>query len=202
LEAHVTDVYVAERTDAEISEIALAARDLFGFGNQSCPDLIQALENELPKYLPQFALLPVPDGSLGYNKVARASYNPHKIEIVNSGYKRLCECDPEARFDVAHELGHFFLHYDGTHSLPKYRSIGNVSYIKRPAMSGEVQADKFGREFLLPGHVAVQFGSWEEMTNWCKVPARIAQEAFRIHGQRTIRAIPDQLKDLLNELGR
>jgi hypothetical protein len=94
------DLYVTERSDAEIDEIALAVREIFGFGNQCCPNILSALENELPKHLPQFALIPVADDSLGAGKIAKASFNPHKIEIVNSGYKRLRACDPQARFDI------------------------------------------------------------------------------------------------------
>lgn len=197
-----SDVYVDERSDSDICNVAVAARDLFGFGNQFCPDLAQALENELPKYLPQFAFLPVPDGSWGPGKLARASYNPHKIEIANSGYKRLCEGDAEARFDVAHELEHFFLHYGGDLSLPKYRSVGNVSYLKQPKLSSETQADKFGRHFLVPSYVVEQFSSWEQITEWCKVPGWVAQEAFRLHGRRRVRNIPDALKGILEELNR
>jgi hypothetical protein len=78
------DVYTSERPEQEIRELGHAFRDLFGFGNQVCPDIVHALENELPRYLPQFALVPVRDGSLGAGRAANASYNPHRIEIENS----------------------------------------------------------------------------------------------------------------------
>lgn len=195
-----SDIPVKERSLASIAEIAGAFRDLFGFGNQQCPDLLWAVENELSRYIPQFAVVPVRDGSIGSNRCAEATFNPHRIKIEDSGYKRLREYDPNARDDLGHELGHFALHYDGERSLSKYRTMGNIVYVKNAGMSAEKQADFFSLNLLAPANVVADFATWEEVAHWCKVPAHVAKEAIRRYGRRLPVQIPDSLKTILRDL--
>jgi len=195
-----SDLYVKERTRSEITDIALAVRDIFGFGNQCCPDILTAIENVLPRYLPQFALIPVKDGSIGEGKIAEAIFNPHSIRIENSGYRGLSNGEPSPRSDLGHELGHIFLHYDGKKSLPKYRSVRNVVFVKIQSMSGENQADIFDLNFLVPQHVVCEFDNPVDIAEWCKVPLEMAQEAFRLYGLNSRRKIHPTLQDIIDQI--
>jgi hypothetical protein len=67
-------------------------------------------------------------------------------------------------------------------------------------MSGEVQANKFARGLLSPAHVVCEYDSWEEIALWCKIPDEIAQEAYRLHGRRMLRPVPEKLKSIFDQL--
>ena len=150
--------------------------------------------------MPQFALIPVKDGSLTRGKIAEASFNPHRIRIENSGYRGLRNGEPSPRSDLGHELGHIFLHYDGEKSLPKYRSVGNVVYVKKQDMSAEKQADIFTSNFLAPQHVVCDFDNPVDLTEWCKIPMEMAQEAFRHYGSKSDRKIHPALQEIIDQI--
>lgn len=194
------DIYVSERTEEEITRIALAVRGMLEFDNQCCPDLIFAVENYLPKVIPQFALIPVRDDYLGEGRRAVTKFHPPRIEITNTGYKELRGNGLESRFDIVHELGHLFLHHDGSASLYKYRSAGNVIHVRRASMSGERQADIFGREVLLPQHIVRFHDTVDEIVQFCRVPVRFAQEAFTKYGATRPIVVPDELRSIINRM--
>lgn len=84
------------------------------------------------------------EGAEAYSRV-----NPNRIFCRRSISKGLRTNDPHARFIIAHELGHQFLHRG---SSPKPRMVdGNrtLNFIP-PEESAENQADTFARALLLP----------------------------------------------------
>ena len=195
------DIYVRTRTDDEIAGLALSMRTVLGVPNEApAPDVLLSLENELPRYIEQFALLPVADGSLGRGRPARASFRPPKIEIENSSYVRLSLGQAQARFDAAHELGHLILHNDGPATLAKNRTAGNIVYVARSDMSGEKQADQFSAEFLAPQHIVRLCGSWEEVAEWCLIPPTWAKDVFRRYGENRRVVLPTSLQDKFRKL--
>jgi len=75
------------------------------------------------------------------------------IELPSASYKRLEKGDPQARFTVAHEFGHAYIHGRGQ-SFGAFPSRENVMFARRadlkPYEDPEWQANAFGAAVLMP----------------------------------------------------
>lgn len=72
------------------------------------------------------------------------NYGTKKLILVNYN-----DCDARQRFSIAHELAHYFLHYNGTAYFAN-RSINGVS------SKEEKEADTFAAELLMPNKLVRQ----------------------------------------------
>lgn len=192
----MTDVYVSGLSRRDIESVSLAWRDALGVGQQWAPDLVDILENTLPKLWPDFSLIQRPDeemeGIEGYT-----AFSPPLIALPDSGYIQLIARKPRARWTAAHELGHLFLHEATT----KHRDTDSVAnaIIDRAYNSAEWQANRFASEFLMPEHVVSEFSSPEEIARNCQVSLQAAR--FRYEEIRPERAkkMPDLVLRYLEE---
>ena len=77
-----------------------------------------------------------------------------------------------SRFTIAHELGHFFLGHDLTHS--KYN--GKKAFSKKP--KEEEQADRFAMRLLSPACILKELDlhTPEEIATYCNIPLSVATE--------------------------
>jgi Zn-dependent peptidase ImmA (M78 family) len=100
-----------------------------------------------------------PDHAMGDNEAYSATSEGH-IACRRSISSGLRFGDPHARYVIAHELGHFFLHRGGA---PKARKIGGniaLSFINEDE-SAEIQAWKFARA-LFVSRADLQTGETDE----------------------------------------
>lgn len=111
--------------------------------------LIEVIEHVLPRLMPEFILdvREMNDMKREYGNGTLAMTTPMsvRLELREDVYEELHRHDGRARFTVAHELGHMFLHrsetgfarFDRSASMPLYES-------------SEWQADRFAAELLMP----------------------------------------------------
>lgn len=146
-----TDHFVSKGlTQRKIAELAAAYRTYLGVPQETNLDIIDILEFRLPKQDPDFELVILKDSDIDCR--AYTSTIEKKIVLSESVYEAACEGDPEARFDIAHEIGHYIMHFGTAATLNKNYSIDKYEP-KFPGMnsteSAESQADIFARHFLV-----------------------------------------------------
>lgn len=134
--------------DHEIEEVAeQVRRRLPSWDEPAQPiwSLLDAFANQVVGGL-EIAILP--DSAMGRAKAFK-SEDGRKLNIRSSVAQLAQSNTTEARFDIAHELGHLTLHRD---QIPMFRMIdGNLKQPKLPPHeSSEHQANIFARAFLLP----------------------------------------------------
>jgi Zn-dependent peptidase ImmA (M78 family) len=170
------DYKAPPRSTKDIEALTIAWRDALGINDQWAPDMVRLLENDLPKYVPQFALIVRADREME-DAEAYTEFNPPHIAVRSSVYHLASKFDGRGRMTFAHELGHLVMHVsDG----PRPRA---VDQLKTPSgirlyESAEWQARKFASLFLLPEHIARQFSSIRALSEGCKVSYQAAEIRF------------------------
>jgi Zn-dependent peptidase ImmA (M78 family) len=99
----------------------------------------------------------------------------------------------------AHELGHLVMHPGAV----KLRSEGTRRSTTpiRIFESAEWQARKFAAQFLVPDHVAIQFGSARELAECCKISDQAAQIRFNETAPlRAAKPLPDCVQQTIDAL--
>jgi hypothetical protein len=107
---------------------------------------------------------------------AYVSIKARKLFISNEIAFRASLNEEEARFIIAHEIGHMHLHSDDLH-LFSNQSYSASSWASDEEQT-EWQADTFGEIFLAPDHIAVQYSSIEELSVSCALPICIAEKIW------------------------
>ncbi len=131
---------VPPRTTKSIRDIAHGIRDALGLTGALFPiaRVLEALQiNE------QLELIIVEDDELGEN-YAVAYPEKRVIKVRNTVYERAVAGDGFARFTLAHELGHMFLH-KGVAAYARSKEDGS----HKTYCDSEWQADKFAQELLI-----------------------------------------------------
>jgi Zn-dependent peptidase ImmA (M78 family) len=171
----IEDFIVSPMSAKNIELKALAWRDALGVSEQWAPNVIELIENQLPKLFPHFALLVHGDSEMG-DAEAYTQFNPPVITVRKSVYSLAEKNDGRARMTFAHEFGHLVLHPGA--SKPRVASGNYTSVNIRPFESAEWQARKFAAYFLLPEHVVRQFATARELSNCCHVSLQAAEIRF------------------------
>lgn len=140
-------VKVAPQSKKNIQKLANAIRSkIFNQSEVECLDLAKQLEFILPKLGLEWEVL---DASEMSNTEAATSPDQAKMKIREDIYDALH--DPKsplhqrARFTIAHELGHLFMH-EGV-ALARHNPTGHRHY-----EDSEWQADAFAAELLMPSN--------------------------------------------------
>jgi Zn-dependent peptidase ImmA (M78 family) len=105
----IEDFLVPAKTAKEVESKALAWRDALGVADAWAPNLVDLIENKVPKVFPQFALLVRADREMG-DAEAYTESNPPMIAVRESVYWQGLRNDGRARMTFAHEFGHLVLH--------------------------------------------------------------------------------------------
>ncbi|MGR9503763.1 ImmA/IrrE family metallo-endopeptidase [Rhizobium leguminosarum] len=143
-------------TTPRMMAVALKYRDEFDMQHVELVDIIDIIEFKLVKKFPDFRLVIVRDAEMKEDAVAEPLKS--RITVRSSVYIAACEGDFEARFVLAHELGHFLLHREkdvSMHSDP--RGAAQAIRGMKATESTEDQADMFARHFLAPPHLSYRY---------------------------------------------
>lgn len=195
----MTDDYrVKGRSTKEIASITLAWRDTLEVGDQWAPSVVGLLELSLPRIIRDFALVVRPDPEMG-DAEAYTEFDPPHIAVRGSIYALAQRQDGRSRMTFAHELGHLVMHPGAaklrTEMAPK--SPTTIRFFE----SAEWQARKFAALFLVPDHIAVQFGSAQELAECCKVSMQAAAIRFNETAElRKPKALPDCVRGTISSL--
>ena len=191
------DYRVKPRSARDIAALALAWRDALGVPDAWSPNVITLLEIEVPKLIPEFALVVRPDDKMA-DAEAYTEFNPPHIAVCGSVYRMAQREDGRSRMTFAHELGHLVMHP----GIVKLRSSSalpdrQMKYFE----SAEWQAKKFAALFLVPDHIAMQFNSAEELSEACHVSSQAAQIRFNETSiMRKAKRLPSSVSEIIDEL--
>lgn len=192
------DFRVSARTIKNIAATALAWRDTLGVADQWAPSVVRLLELNLPRIVKNFALVVRTDSEMG-DAEAYTEFDPPHIAVRGSVYALARRDDGRSRMTFAHELGHLVMHPGAAklRSETSARSNGTIRIFE----SAEWQARKFASLFLVPDHIAIQFGSAQELASCCKISAQAAQIRFNETAPlRQPKSLPDCVKNAVDIL--
>jgi len=147
--------------DKRIENAARRLRKSLGLSDHNVFNIVDLLENEMPKAIDHFRLEVVTthDSSEVYS-----TNEPPCIFATRDIYRLAREGDAKSRFMLAHEIGHLFLHS----SAPPFQ------YLKR-AETAEWQASKFAMIFLMPDGLARRFKDPNALSKYCRVEREVAE---------------------------
>lgn len=126
----------------EIRTAATQLREVFGFGDEPYLPVIDVLESGLD-HGGLLSLEIAPIDEMG-DAEGLACPQGKFIRIREDVYEAACDQEPRARFTIAHEIGHWYLH-----SNVQLMHARTDSRIENFRLS-EPQANQFAAEFLMP----------------------------------------------------
>lgn len=171
-----TDYYTSRGLNtAEMMAEAIKYRHEFDMAYVELVDIVSILEFRLVELYPNFRLAIKADADMPEDAVTE----PHmdRITVRRSVYIAACEGDVEARFTLAHELGHYLLHREKAVQMHKDQNgaVQNISGMNATE-SIEDQADMFARHFLAPPFIAYSNkDNPERLAIIARIPLRIAR---------------------------
>lgn len=161
---------VEAKTRAQVRAAADNARRAFGYPGR--PDLVQIVEHRLFEFGVTVDI--VPDYMVG-DTLAVTFPETDEIWIREDVYTALLRDDEQARFTVAHELGHLWMHEVSTSAL-KRTSPSNHNRSE----DTEWQADAFANEFLMPAAVVqISCKTALDISRIFKVPFQTALRRYK-----------------------
>ncbi|MFA7415236.1 MAG: ImmA/IrrE family metallo-endopeptidase [Rhizobium sp.] len=137
------DFVVPPRSWDSIHGVATRVREVIGLEHLAYIPVVDVLEKVLDQ---KMGLVRFEIGDYLEMEGAEGLTDPtgHFIQIREDVYTRALAGDGRARFTVAHELGHFFLH-TGIPLARSFKGDGVQIFSK-----SEPQANQFAAEFLMP----------------------------------------------------
>jgi hypothetical protein len=175
------DSLVPKLSYSQIRLTAWKLRKEAGVWNEDNFNLVPILENFFRKKISGYELYVEPTDSMGTIE-AYVCLAPDPCLFVSQniyelGWKNV----PRARFTLAHEGGHLFLHrqylsvISEEHAARKQDTKGQRHRLIRPSVSMEAQANYFAAEFLWPEHIVRRYRSPTEMSRCCGASLEAAQ---------------------------
>ncbi|SIR06558.1 protein of unknown function [Rhizobium sp. RU35A] len=138
-----TDFVVPPRSWDDIHAVAESVRSAIGLENQPYVPVVDVLERVLD-YRMNLVRFEVGDFAEMEGAEGLTDPNGEFIQIREDVYQDAIAGDGRARFTIAHEMGHFFLH-TGIPLARSTRGDGVAIYRK-----SEPQANQFAAELLMP----------------------------------------------------
>jgi IrrE N-terminal-like domain len=191
------DYKVKPRSAQDIGALALAWRDALGVADAWSPNVVRLLEIEVPKLIPEFALVVRSDVEMA-DAEAYTEFNPPHIAVRGSVYSLAQREDGRSRMTFAHELGHLVMH-PGAAKLRSEAALveSQIRYYE----SAEWQAKKFAALFLVPDHIALEFDSAGQIAASCHVSAQAAQIRFNETApMRKPKPLPSAIAEIISTL--
>lgn len=167
-------------SELEIAELAHNFRVKLGIANDSYIKIIDILEFEICKFIPEFRLIVKRDIEL--DTTAATTIDPPRIYVRETVYDAACDGDHDSRSILAHELGHLLMHVDIDGAMQK-NYLGYSDQIKGMNLteSSEDQADVFARNFLVPVYIAFRKRSHiDELSSSTGTSRKLARTAVTI----------------------
>ena len=164
-------------SDQEICARALLVRLIFDLDSKAQFNLLKLVENQLPLIDPAFSLQVE---SLASNEVHIFSDSDGKAtkRFVTSEwlYEAADRQTPETRFQLAHEIAHWMLHRQQSHTF--FRLSKRTKILSKNVIV-EREADRFAQELLMPLHLVDQSTSASSLAKMAGVPIWAAYQRLR-----------------------
>ncbi|GIL00761.1 MAG: hypothetical protein BroJett030_06600 [Alphaproteobacteria bacterium] len=212
-----SDFIASKISIKELSKRAGEVRTNLSISDDVTLDIINLLEFDIVRLIPNFRLLVMPDSEMlsddGHFQEAYATFDPPRIVVANSIYIAANESEPHARMVLAHELGHLMLHNgrivrEKAHNLAteaKKRGAYGPPLHNLKSRTGESQASKFAAFLLAPTNACVSLTSANEIAEKFQISLRSAEIRFtetdplrrRLSGQR--RKLPSAVLAFMRE---
>jgi Zn-dependent peptidase ImmA (M78 family) len=170
------DHYVGFRSEETIAQLAARLRDTHGSRSDSTFDIIDFVEQTLPKHLSSTkkALLKLEfyDKEFEQDDPAYVTFDPLTLHVDRTIWTDAKIGDEYARFVIAHEVGHIVLH---DHSAKGFSSDRSAQIrFADDGQSAEWQANTFAGHFLAPDSVVEKFRDVTMIAAYCQIPDRLA----------------------------
>jgi hypothetical protein len=168
------DYFVSFLSEGTIGQIATERRAAMGHRNSpsfnitDCVERMKSDWRKKGKFCVKFF-----DAAVD-QKPAYVTFNPPTMHIDREVWKLAKLGEPEARFIVAHELGHLFLHDHHAKAFSELPSE-RIKYAENEN-SAEWQADTFAEHFLLPDHLVEAFYDARDLAASCNVSESLARK--------------------------
>jgi Zn-dependent peptidase ImmA (M78 family) len=147
----------------EIESAAGYFRKALGLADdQNVQNIVDLLENQMPKAISQFQLEVLPESE---SFAAYSTSAPPRIYVTASICRLASEGDGRSRYLLAHEMGHLWLQASA--------KSGKESTFATD--SAEWQASLFAQAFLMPRRLALRLKNTEALSLYCKVEREVAE---------------------------
>lgn len=171
---------VPPRSRGEIRKIARAVRAITNSPEKAAVDVLEFVENILPDADPEFEFHVVEDHVL---RGREAETYPDKkvIRVTETVYRKANMGERRARFTIAHELGHLFLHRGIGLRLARVAANQEIPAYR----DSEWQADSFAGEYLMDAKLYAKCESVQEAAELFQVSymaAKVQGRAYRKDG--------------------
>lgn len=172
------DHHVPFRREDYIAEVALLTRKLGGSENYAYFNIVDFVERIL------MAQDWKDKGRLGIkffddrdeaDDPAYVTFDPPTLHVDRETWELARAGEPDARFVIAHEVGHIVLHRHDAQHFSKNTSV-QIKFANQE-YSAEWQANTFASYFLVPTRIMSAFDTVQDMTKACLVnePAVLAR---------------------------
>lgn len=171
------DYKVRFRSEEEIAETALAWRAAAWSKNLAYFNVVEFVEDCLQAlYTKKGRLIVDFFDAATEEDPAYVTFNPLTLHVDRETWYLAKLGEPDARFIVAHEVGHILLH--DHHAKAFSNDPSQKLNFVQDEESAEWQANKFASHFLLPCHIVSAFASICELAAAASVTQDRATERF------------------------
>lgn len=176
---------VPGRSMIEILNFANMVRRTFGMGNATYIDIAYFLDVVLPRFIPDFILEIVEDHELSEDEAVTYP-NEMRMVVRESTYIDACKNKGRARFTLAHETAHLFIHPNIPAAYARARPISEKI---KPYEDSEWQANVFAGQFLAPID-QIQGKSIEHVVQEYKISRESAKIQLDVADKKLIKRNP------------
>lgn len=177
-----SDHYVRPRSRESISQAASKCPQLAGATLAYDFNIVDFIERTLVKKLPQgiFDIVLFEKNSECQDE-AYVGHKPLRLHVSKKIWTAARNNEPYARYVLAHEIGHLYLHdhFDLAYSIGREYQIRFAEDIN----SAEWQANEFAHYFLVPDNVVKIFTKSEDIAAICEVEDRVAEKRYYEHNR-------------------
>jgi hypothetical protein len=170
------DYHVRFVREDEIARIASEWRRVGGINNVGYFNIVDFIENILSRKLsPKKGALSIKISHLPDNLYpAYVTFEPTTLHVDSDVWNLAKLGEPEARYILAHEIGHIVLHDHNAKPFSNDPSL--IISFAQLEHSAEWQANTFARYFLVPDHIIRAFDDLDRLIVSCGVPRALAEE--------------------------
>jgi hypothetical protein len=173
------DYKVRFRTEESLAEEALACRLFAGNENFARFNVVEFVERILPSILARRRKGPLKieffDAREGETP-AYVTFKPLTLHVDREVWELAKLGEPEAKFIIAHEIGHILFHDHHAQGFSNDPSQ-QIKFAQKEERA-EWQANTFASYFLILPRIVEAFHSSQELARACEVPQQLADERY------------------------